>query len=540
MAEIPWKTLHASIAAYCFYRSTFPNFLALSAITIVLRFSYAVVLYPVYFSPLKNVPTPTARSWMKGNLRTLTVKEQFDDMRRWNEEIPNDGLIRFYIAANLERLIVTSSKALSEILVQKAYEFEKPLLVRRALGRVTGEHGVLLVEGAEHKRQRKSLMPAFAYRHIKNLYPVFWSKSIEMVKLIEQDLQHREDPTNNVICIENWVSRATLDIIGVTGMNRDFNSLHDPSNDLAHHYHRISSSPPTRLEIGLFLAGLVLGTAHLVSKLPFSRNRLIDESADYIRNVARQMIREARETTTTTDEKKTPTDAIDIISVALESDAFTEEELIDQMMTFLAAGHETTSSALQWCIYTLCKHPDVQTRLREEIRSNLPSISLENPSPLSAATIDALPYLHAVCNEVLRFHPSAPNTIRIANRDTTLVGQPIPKGTVIQIVPAVTNRDKALWGPDADQFNPERWLGPGQANTGGAASNYAFLTFIHGPRSCIGQGFAKGEMACLLAALVGRFRMELEDPDKELVSRDGATTSPLDGVRARLEVVEGW
>ncbi|PYH91074.1 cytochrome P450 monooxygenase [Aspergillus ellipticus CBS 707.79] len=542
MAEIPWKTIHGGTAAYCYFRSTFTAFLAGTAITFLLRFLYGAILYPAYISPLKQVPTPAVRSWIKGNRKAFALEENFEEMRQWNEEAPNHGLLRYYMTANLERLVVTSPKALSEILVQKVYEFEKPLLIRRSLGRITGEHGVLLVEGPEHKRQRKNLMPAFQYRHIKNLYSVFWSKSIEMVNMIEKELQQRSDPADNVISIETWSSRATLDIIGVAGMNRDFNSLRDPSNDLAHHYHRIMHTPPTALEKFLFVIGLITGTAGWVMDLPLERNRILDESSAFIRNVARQMIREAREASSKDEKSHKTTDAIDIISVAVESAAFTEEELVDQMMTFLAAGHETTSSAFQWCIYALSKNPDVQTRLRDEIRAHLPPISVVDnpPEPLSAATIDSLPYLNAVCNEVFRFHPSAPSTIRVANRDTTLVGQPIAKGTVINIIPAITNHDKSLWGPDADTFNPDRWLAPGQANTGGASSNYAFLTFIHGPRSCIGQGFAKSELACLLAAFVGRFRFELEDPDKELLLRQGATVSPRDGVLAKLTRVEGW
>ncbi|RAK97694.1 cytochrome P450 [Aspergillus ibericus CBS 121593] len=539
MAGIPWNTIHLAIAGYTYFRSTFTAFIILSAITVLLRIFYRVALYPVYFTPLKHIPTPPVRSWLTGNNPTFVPEDQYERMRQWNHDLPNDGLIRFYMAGNIERTMVTTPKALGELLVQKAYEFEKPPLVRRSLGRVTGEHGVLLVEGAEHKRQRKLLMPAFSYRHIKNLYPIFWSKGIEMVKLIEEDLRRRGTPTDNVIRVSTWTSRATLDIIGLAGMNRDFNSLSNPNNELAIQYHKINSVPPTRLEKGLFLTGLIFDAAHLVHKLPFKRNRYIAESSAYIRSVALQMICDAR-SSTKGDKTHQTTDAVDIISVALSSDGFTDEELIDQMMTFLAAGHETTSTALQWCVYALSKHPEVQTRLREEIRTNLPSISVENPEPISATTLDSLPYLNAVCNEVFRFYPSVPITSRIATKDTSLAGQHIPKGTIVHIVPAMTNHDKTLWGPDADKFDPERWLGPGGANTGGATSNYAFLTFIHGPRSCIGMGFAKAELACLLAAFVGKFQFELEDPNAPLLLREGATVSPKDGVRAKITPLEGW
>ena len=381
-------------------------------------------------------------------------------------------------------------------------------------------------------------MPAFSYRHIKDLYPHFWLKSIEMVRRIEMDLQTPSRNGDNVVEIRPWASRATLDIIGLAGMSRDFGSLADPNNELAGKYHRILKEPPLWLKL-LFVVGFVLGNPAALQKLPIERNREILEGSGYIRKVAQELISQKRGIV-----KHNPEEAEsgkDIISVALNSGTFTDEELIDQMMTFLAAGHETTSTALQWAVYALCKHPDVQTRLREEIRSKLPPISVNGPpQPVTATMLDSLPYLHAFCNEVLRFHPSVPLTFRTTAHDTTLVGIPLPKGTNLSISPEVVNHHPDLWGPDADRFDPERWMGAGRANNGGATSNYALMTFLHGARSCIGQGFAKAELACLVSAMVGRFHMELKDPDAKLVVKRSATVSPADGVLAKLTPIAGW
>lgn len=387
--------------------------------------------------------------------------------------------------------------------------------------------------------QRKNLMPAFAYRHIKDLYPVFWSKSAEMVKLIEQELNGKKDG-DNVVQVSNWAGRATLDIVGIAGMDYDFESLHNPQNSLSRQYRRLLSEPskPRVIEKIIFLLGVMIQNIRLVQSLPLRRNMEISEASETIRGTALQVIRAKKEKL---EKDPNSTAGIDIISVALgHSDVFTDDNLVDQMMTFIGAGHETTSTGLQWAVYALCQHPEVQTRLREEVRANLPAISLENPEPISAAILDSLPYLNAVCNEVLRYYPSVPGTVRVARKDTTLIGKPVTRGAYILIAPRVINRSEELWGADADKFDPERWMGPGKANTGGAVSNYAFLTFIHGPRSCIGQGFARAELACLVAATVGRFKMELKHPDAELEVRPGATVSPKDGVLAKLTALEGW
>ncbi|KZN85110.1 Cytochrome P450 [Penicillium chrysogenum] len=495
---------------------------------------YRLVLYPDYFTPLKHIYSPAGRSCLTGNSPSFLLETPYPQLREWAKNRPNQDLIRYYLVANFERVILTSPKALGELLVTKVYDFEKPELVRQSLRRITGD-GVLLAEGEEHKTQRKNLMPAFAYRHIKNLYPIFWSKSVEMVKMIEEDLQSRKANGNNdnTVRISNWASRATLDIIGVAGMDHDFDSLRDPDNTLNQSYRKIMS-PPSLIMKTLFVIGMIFGNPTWVSSLPMKRNKDIKESGEVIRNVARQMIRQKK---AKMEDPKAET-GIDIISVALSSGTFDEENLVDQSMTFLGAGHETTATALQWAVYALCKNPDVQTRLRDEIRANLPS--LDNPTPISAVAVDNLPYLNAVCNEVLRFHPSVPMTIRKAVRDTTLADMYIPKDTTFTICPQILNRLEELWGPDANEFNPDRFMGPGKANTGGAVSNYAFLTFLHGPRSCIGQGFAKSELACLIAATVGRFHMELKYPDAKLEIREGATVAPKDGVLALLTPLEGW
>ena len=193
----------------------------------------------------------------------------------------------------------------------------------------------------------------------------------------------------------------------------------------------------------------------------------------------------------------------------------------------------------------LCLNPDVQTRLRNEIREKLPSV--ERQSTITSQVIDHMPYLSAVCNEVLRYYPPVSLTVRDACRDTTIAGEFVPKGTRIILVPWAINKDTTYWGDDAAKFNPDRWLqsptNPASSN-GGAASNYSFLTFLHGPRSCIGQKFAQAEFACLLAAWVGRFEFELnnaEEYDEENILIKGIVTAkPAKGLYVKAKVVPGW
>ncbi|KAK5116147.1 hypothetical protein LTR62_008473 [Meristemomyces frigidus] len=195
---------------------------------------------------------------------------------------------------------------------------------------------------------------------------------------------------------------------------------------------------------------------------------------------------------------------------------------------------------MTWAILALCRHQSVQTKLREEVRTKLPSPASTQSNPLTAELIDSLPYLHAVCSEVLRIYPPAGLTKRVAAKDTTILGQYVPAGTDIIISMRAINHSKELWGANASKFDPERWRGEGKTNNGGASSNYSYMTFLHGPRSCIGQSFAKGEFASLLAVLVGCFEMDLEDPGREVQIVTGLTSRPKGGLNVRLRRVDGW
>ncbi|EFQ29296.1 cytochrome P450 [Colletotrichum graminicola] len=547
-------------------------FLGLFAFQIFAWTVFVVLLFPQYFSSLRSLPGPKDDHWLMGQGLRIMREPTGVPMIDWVNNIPHEGVIRYRGLFNQERLLITSPKALAEVLVTHNYDFRKPGAVRSSIGRILGI-GVLLAEGDEHKVQRKNLMPAFAFRHVKDLYPLFWSKACEGVEAITEAV-HAEaangppeglsdpekaalGPDTAVLEIGSWASRTTLDIIGMAGMGRDFGAIRDPSNPLAQTYKQVFK--PSRQAQLLTLLGMLL-PGPLVHHLPFQRNGDIAKAADTIRTTCRELIREKQDKRN----RKELTD-IDILSVALESGYFTEENLVDQMMTFLAAGHETTAAAMMWAVYCLCLHPDVQTRLRREIRERLPAPG--TPGDITALDIDHMPYLNAVCNEVLRFYSPVPMTLREAAVDTVIDGNKVPKGTRIMLCPWATNKDTSLWGSDAGRFDPERWLVPGgggdnnddetnaaaaaasaerkrSAASGGATSNYAFMTFLHGPRSCIGQGFAKAEFACILASWIGRFEFSLrhkeEYDEKNLVIKGGVTARPSKGLDVYVKVVDGW
>jgi cytochrome P450 len=451
-------------------------------------------------------------------------------------ENPNDDMLRVLWHGNQEMIIVNSPQALSEILVTKCYSFEKPEFARKFLAFIIG-WGLLTVEGDEHKKQRRDLLPAFSFRHIKDLYPLFWQKSRESVRAMTAEC---DENGYTEMDISSWTARCALDIIGLAGVGVDFGSIKDANSPLARSYEFLQPAPADMVLLGLraFLPDFIM------DNLPLQRVRDATRASQHIREASRELIRKKRGLLANKQDA-----GLDILTVALRSQLFSEDSLVDQMMTFLSAGHETTASSLIWATYFMAKYPDMQERLRKEIRDNLPSADTD--TEVTSTDIDNMPYLNAVCSEVLRISSPVAQTVRVAMHNTTVNNQYIPRDTLLVLVPWATNTDTKLWGPDANDFKPERWLSPEHGGTsatnaasGGATSNYAFMTFLHGPHSCIGASFAKSELACLVAAWIGRFSFELKDKslldERNIKINPSVVAKPEGGMHMIVRVVEGW
>lgn len=372
---------------------------------------------------------------------------------------------------------MTKPKALSDLLVTHAYDFVKPKKIANFLRKVLGD-GLILVEGDVHKFQRKRAMPAFSFRHIKELYPMMFRKALALTDAISAELAEQPQGDQKSIGgtteINSWASKATLDIIGIAGMGKELNVLKNSDDPLVQNYEELLEPRMEKLVYFLLSAFLSPG---LVRLLPWKMNDMFERTTKGLTEVCKQNVDERREAL-----KSKGDDHFDLLSLLIQSNDFSDAELVDQLLTFLAAGHETTSSALTWASYLLAIHPSYQARLREEVKEAFPTNPLLSAGVEDlAATLERLPLLNGICNETLRLFPTVPITMRIAVRDTTLLDHPIPRGTEIMVSPWAVNRSKELWGQDAEKFVPERWIEDGKPNNvGGADSNYSLLTFLHG------------------------------------------------------------
>ncbi|CAK1362724.1 Protein LUTEIN DEFICIENT 5, chloroplastic [Cercospora beticola] len=485
-------------------------------------------------NPLRQLPTPSGDSFLLGHARATWEEPRGNCFLRWIDEVPNEGLIYYagFFRAT-PHVIVTSPDAIREVLVTRAYDYVKPDIGRKFLEQTTGR-GLIVVEGDEHKMQRKSVAPAFSGKHVRDLVPVFWKKAKELADVLASQLdvvsEGDDERNTGVVELNMWASRATIDIICAATLGREFDSLRNSDNELALQYGRVFGEAGAQIWIIFDLLGAP-PPLQLARWMPFfTKFRNAAEGRYQLRPLCRKLVEQKRQ-----DIESGKDSQVDILSVLMQSGEFKDDGLVDQLLTFLAAGHETTSSAFAFTCWLLAKHPEIQKRLRDELKAHFTGV--ENIS-MTATDLDNLPYLDAVISEQLRLYPSAPISPRWSVRETSILGHHIPKDQFVLLCPWATNRSKKLWGEDAQEFRPERWLTKEGSENVKDADPMRFLTFFYGPRSCPGQAFSRLEQKCLVAALIMRFQIEMADEEEEISPRGFITVKPMGNNGLQLKLRE--
>lgn len=501
---------------------------ATSTALIITHLLWRFFFHPRFVSPLRSIPS-VCTDWRTQLYRWIYTEPTPDQILSWLSRTTSSdlqhGLIKYPGIGGASRILLLSPAALREVLVTKAYsDFHKPPLNKQRLA-MFGD-GLLVSDGEAHRSQKKKMSPAFAPRGIRALVPMFWTKATELVRLLSQHINGSGG--QGELEIAPWTSRASLDVIGVAAWGKDFGALANPQTDVVRRYHRMFRGTPRSNQQAklIYAAGLLVPLSTLKKVFPCEFFENLADGTRAIRQAAAAVIAEkkGREDDVKEDD--------DILSRAMSTDAFDDAGLAGQMLNVLAAGHETSSLATTWACYLLAQHSNVQMRLREEVRELLPSPSTSGE--VTAEMLESLPYLRAVVRETLRLIPPAPVTRREARVDTTVAGHVIPAGTGIIALHKHFNTLPEVWGPNAGSFEPQRWL-----DEEAHCADKLFLTFNIGPRSCIGEGFARLEVSALLAALVGRFEIGLKMPESEPEVIYGITVKPV-GLEFGLKYLEGW
>lgn len=328
--------------------------------------------------------------------------------------------------------------------------------------------GIMTSEGELWKRQRLLMQPFFHRRVIAELAQLIAAANDRRI-LRWDELAASGEP----VSLTDEMSDLTLDIVLRSIFGRDLDRLTHEQG--ANPFEVVAKEPARNLQFAYKFRSLT----KLVSGLIARRKAEQAEHFDFL-----AMLMSARDKDT--------------------GDAMSERELIDELMTLVVAGHETTASALNWTWYLLAVNPHVEALLHAELDAapELPAPSLEQ--------VEALPYTQQVINEALRLYPPGWVLSRRSIEADVLGGYEIPPGTNVLLPLYLLHRHPRFW-KDPDLFRPERFAPEHEAER----PRFAYMPFAAGPRHCIGESFALYEMQVHLYKMARRYRL-IHVPDQPL------------------------
>ena len=397
---------------------------------------------------------------------------------------------------------VSDPDLVEQILLHRQEDFPKTPVERRIFVPTLGQ-GILTAEGAEWRWQRRTVAPLFRHQELLNHVPSMVGAADELAK------RWRLSTPGSEQAIDRDMTDLTYEVITHTilagGTTADDAAIKKAAERLL---------ATTSWEIAYALIGLPSWVWHPAKAT--ARHAAAELRTIVGRILARRRVESRRE------------DLLARLLAATDPETgqpMSDEQLIDNLLTFLLAGHETTAKALTWALYLLARAPDWQDRLRAEIAA------VRGNDTLAARHVDRLAETRKVIKEAMRLYPPVALMSRLVGRDVELGGQLLERGTVIVIPIYAIHRHRTLW-EDPGRFDPERFAPGAEAQH----RRTQFMPFGFGPRTCIGNSFAMIEATALLAALLGAARFEWNGQhEPEPVNR--VTQRPINGMPLRVTMV---
>ncbi|RPD64581.1 cytochrome P450 [Lentinus tigrinus ALCF2SS1-7] len=498
---------------------------------------------------IRKLRGPPCPSSLFGHLEEWGHQSSVGDLEeKWWQEYGTIWKLKGCL--NEDFLMVADPKALQHILHKSGYHFVKGALVTQLTREINGESSLVAASGSDHARMRKIMNPAFTSGQLRSFLPLFRRSAQKLARMWTEAIQN--DPKSSQrMNVLNWISRCTLDIIGEVAFDVDCGALDDSLNPIMQAYRNMfaESLPYPARTTMLFRSvwpylpdRLLRLVKYLPTKDHIHFRRTLDKVEDYSWTLVQEKTKAILE-----DSEKAPNER-DIMSIIVRANAsedpkhcLSRNEMISQMATLLLGGHETTSNTVSWLLYELARHPEHQAVLREEIRAMRARISERGDSDFSMSDFDSMHFVVAAIKEILRLHPIVYMTVRVPTRDevlplaypvTNVVGEtvnevPIPKGTNLYLSIWTYNRLPQIWGPDAHEFNPNRFLK--QEKMGetyvGVTSN--LMSFGAGLQACLGWRFALIEIQAILVELIERFAFTIPEDSPEIVRLPAGLTTPI-------------
>ena len=453
---------------------------------------------PLARSPLVPPSPPRAPLTMTAIGRIAAMRKSM--IGTWSQRAYEEDAIqgRFFGRSSF---ILNTPDAIRHVLVDNYENYTRTPTGLRVLRPMLGQ-GLLIAEGRAWKHQRRTLAPAFTPRAVSTLVPHMIAATDEAIAKLDAK---RDAPVD----LREAMQRMTLEIAGRTmfsfGMDRHGAELRGFVNEYG-----------SRLALPHFL-DLVLPLSW-PSPQDFSRARFRKRWTKFVAMLMAERRAAGK------NENAPLRDLFDLMDAARDPEtgqAFTDEQLGDEVATMILAGHETTGTALFWALYLLALDPATQEDVAAEVR---------DAGADGALDLDRLKFTRAVLDETMRLYPPAFLIARAAAGPDRIGDLAIEKNDVVLMAPWLLHRHEKLWR-DPNAFIPTRFMPPAPS-----PDRFAYLPFGVGARVCIGAHFALVEATLALAKMIGAFRITLLD--SEPVMPIGVVTtqpdrSPMFGIERR-------
>ncbi|KAJ7199939.1 cytochrome P450 [Mycena pura] len=462
----------------------------------------------------RAVPGPPSPSWIFGNMLQLWMSSPYGKYEfAWLNQYGNVYRLKGCFGGDC--LMVSDPRAVQHIL-NNVDTFRRSPRLDKLLYALDGPRGVQCVQGEEHRRLRTALNVAFTASAVRQYQELFENVARKISSKLEAS-------SESVVDICQFIGPGTLAAIAEVVLDR---SVEELDEELVH----------------LLFTILGEGTRYTPSSVIANALSILFPQLNLSLLPAFGLIRKARKLAT-----RLGTQVIEEKAAALEggmdpgndlyahllrqNTTLTKEDIATQTCVMLVAGQDTTANTLTFGLLELARNPELQERIRKEIHS------------MTTCSYDNKPLLNALIKESLRMFPAIALAERVAVLDTvipltesisTMAGEhidhiPVRKGDVVVVGVASYQRDKFRWGENPDKFDPLRWV-DGRVKQGEAIGPYAnLLSFLGGPRTCLGWRFAVMEMQTIFSELLGNFSFALaEDKPDDLFAQFAATLHPSD------------
>ncbi|KAI8344761.1 cytochrome P450 [Chlamydoabsidia padenii] len=384
-------------------------------------------------------------------------------------------------------------------------------------------HGIFNANGEQWKWQRKAASLIFNVKNFRDHFTDVFVNEMEIMC----DMFDKAVGANQIVDLHDTMFRFTLDSFVLLGFGVDLKSLtHTDKVPFAAAFDQLQSNAFEKF------VDPFIGMKLTLKKVFRPWETTSKDHLKVVDDFAKSVIDSRRKQLAQGEEHK------DLLSRFMNArnehnEPLNDKELRDTIMNFIIAGRDTTAQALSWTFYCLAQHPRVEEKLVKEIREHITD-ELEHDSSALYEKIKSMVYTHAVFHEVLRLYPSVPSNQKYAlNDDVWPDGTTVRKGDYVSWSSYASARCEKIWGPDAKQFKPERWLNPEDGSLR-RESPGRWPAFHAGPRTCLGQNLATLEAIVALSMLLRRYKFTLV-PGQDITYNLSLTLPMKEGLKMTIE-----